>query len=109
MYNLSVSSQLKAWIDRLAAVGKTFRYTENGVQGPAAGRKLIVVSSRGGFYGPDAPTAPLDHQESYLRSIFGFFGITDIAFVRAKGLNVSANQRKAAIAAATAEVAGLAA
>ena len=109
MYNFSVSSQLKAWIDRLAVAGKTFRYTDKGPQGLAGGKKVIVASSRGGFYGPDTPAASLDHQESYLRGIFGFFGITDIAFLRAEGLNVSAEQRKAAIAAATAEAARLAA
>lgn len=109
MYNFSVSSQLKAWIDRLAVAGKTFRYTEKGVQGLAGGKKVIVASSRGGFYGPDTPTAFLDHQESYLRGIFGFFGITDITFVRAEGVNVSADHRKASIAAATAEAAKLAA
>lgn len=109
MYNFSVSSQLKAWIDRLAVAGKTFRYTEKGVQGLAAGKKIIVASSRGGFYGPESPTAVLDHQETYLRHIFGFFGITDISFVRAEGLNVSAQQRAAAIAAATAEAARVAA
>ena len=109
MYNFSVSSQLKAWIDRLAVAGKTFRYGPNGVQGLAGGKKVIVASSRGGFYGPDTPTAFLDHQETYLRGIFGFFGITDITFVRAEGVNVSAEQRKAAIAAATAEAARLAA
>jgi FMN-dependent NADH-azoreductase len=109
MYNFSVSSQLKAWIDRLAVAGKTFRYTEKGVEGLAGGKKVIVASSRGGFYGPKTPTASLDHQETYLRGIFGFFGITDIAFVRAEGLNVSAEQRQAAITAATAEVARLAA
>jgi FMN-dependent NADH-azoreductase len=109
MYNFSVSSQLKAWIDRLAVAGKTFRYGPNGVEGLAGGKKVIVASSRGGFYGPDTATAFLDHQETYLRGIFGFFGITDIAFVRAEGLNVSAEQRKAAIAAATAAAARLAA
>ncbi|HEX3843404.1 MAG TPA: FMN-dependent NADH-azoreductase [Steroidobacteraceae bacterium] len=109
MYNFSVSSQLKAWIDRLAVAGKTFRYGPNGVQGLAGGKKVIVASSRGGFYGPDTATAFLDHQETYLRGIFGFFGITDITFVRAEGLNVSAEQRKAAIAAATAAAASLAA
>jgi FMN-dependent NADH-azoreductase len=109
MYNFSVSSQLKAWIDRLCVAGKTFRYTQKGVQGLAAGKKVVVASSRGGFYGPDTPTAFLDHQETYLRGVFGFFGITDITFVRAEGLNVSADQRKAAIAAATAEAATLAA
>ena len=109
MYNFSVSSQLKAWIDRLAVAGKTFRYTANGAQGLAGGKKVIVASSRGGFYGPDTPTAFLDHQETYLRGIFGFFGITDITFVRAEGVNISAEQRKTAIAAATAEAARLAA
>ena len=109
MYNFSVSSQLKAWIDRLAIAGKTFRYTEKGPQGLAGGKKVIVASSRGGFYGPDSAAASLDHQETYLRGIFGFFGITDVAFVRAEGLNVSADQRKASIAAATAEAARLAA
>jgi len=109
MYNFSVSSQLKAWIDRLAVAGKTFRYTEKGPQGLAGGKKVIVASSRGGFYGPDTPAAALDHQETYLRGIFGFFGITDIAFVRAEGVNVSADQRKASIAAATAEAGKLAA
>jgi FMN-dependent NADH-azoreductase len=109
MYNFSVSSQLKAWIDRLAIAGKTFRYTEKGPQGLAGGKKVIVASSRGGFYGPDTPAAFLDHQETYLRGIFGFFGITDITFVRAEGLALGADQRKASIAAATAEAATLAA
>ena len=109
MYNFSVSSQLKAWIDRVVVAGKTFRYTEKGPEGLAAGKKVIVASSRGGFYGPDSPAAFLDHQESYLRGIFGFLGVTDLRFLRAEGLNISADQRQAAIAAATAEAALLAA
>lgn len=109
MYNFSVSSQLKAWIDRLFVAGKTFRYTKEGPQGLAGGKKVIVASSRGGFYGPDRPSAFLDHQETYLRGIFGFFGISDITFIRAEGLNVSADQRKASVAAATAEAARIAA
>ena len=109
MYNFSVSSQLKAWIDRLAVAGKTFRYTEKGPQGLAGGKKVIVASSRGGLYGPDTPAAFLDHPETYLRGIFGFFGINDITFVRAEGLNVGPDHRQASIAAATAEAASLAA
>ena len=109
MYNFSVSSQLKAWIDRIAVAGRTFRYTEKGPEGLAGGKKVIVASSRGGFYGPESPAAFLDHQESYLRGIFGFLGITDLTFVRAEGLNISADQRQTAIAAATAEAARLAA
>lgn len=109
MYNFSVSSQLKAWIDRLAVAGKTFRYTEEGPEGLAGGKRVIVASSRGGFYGPQMPTASLDHQESYLRDVFGFIGITDVTFIRAEGVNVGPEQRAAAIEAATAEVERLAA
>ncbi len=109
MYNFSISSQLKAWIDRVCVAGETFRYTEHGPQGLAAGKKVIVASSRGGFYGPQSPAAALDHQESYLRELFGFLGITDVTFVRAEGVNISPAQRQAAISAATAEAAQLAA
>lgn len=109
MYNFSISSQLKAWIDRISVAGKTFRYTAKGPEGLAGGKRVIVASSRGGFYGPQMPTASLDHQESYLRGVFGFFGVTDLTFIRAEGLNVGPDQRKAAIEAATAEVGQLAA
>lgn len=104
MYNFSVPSQLKAWIDRLAVAGKTFRYTAEGPQGLAGGKTVIVASSRGGFYGPGTPAAPLEHQESYLRAVFGFFGITDITFVRAEGVALGAEARDKAIEAARRDV-----
>jgi FMN-dependent NADH-azoreductase len=109
MYNFGIPSQLKAWIDRLAVAGKTFRYGEKGAEGLAGGKQVIVASSRGGFYGPDTPAAFLDHQETYLRGIFGFFGITDVTFIRAEGVALGPDQRAKAIAAAKAEVARLAA
>ncbi|HUA76022.1 MAG TPA: FMN-dependent NADH-azoreductase [Acetobacteraceae bacterium] len=109
MYNFGVPSQLKAWIDRLAVAGKTFRYTEKGPVGLAGGKTVVIASSRGGFYGPDTPTAFLDHQESYLRGIFGFFGITDVRFVRAEGVNLGPDKREAAIGAAREEITRLAA
>ncbi len=109
MYNFGIPSQLKAWIDRLAVAGKTFRYTEKGSEGLAGGKKVIVASSRGGFYGPDTPAAFLDHQESYLRGIFGFFGITDVSFVRAEGVQLGPDKREAAIAAAREQITRLAA
>jgi FMN-dependent NADH-azoreductase len=105
MYNFSVPSQLKAWIDRLAVAGKTFRYTEKGPEGLAGGKKVIVASSRGGFYGPDSHAAFLDHQESYLRGVFGFFGIADVNFIRAEGVALGAEQREKALDAALAEIA----
>lgn len=109
MYNFSVPSQLKAWIDRLAVAGKTFRYTTEGPQGLAGGKKVIVASSRGGFYGPGTPAAVWEHQESYLRAVFGFFGITDISFVRAEGVALGTEARDKAIEAARGEVTRLAA
>jgi FMN-dependent NADH-azoreductase len=109
MYNFGIPSQLKAWIDRVAVAGKTFRYTEKRPEGLAGGKKLIVASSRGGFYGPETPIAALDHQESYLRTLFGFLGIKDITFVRAEGVALGTEARKKAIDAAKGEVSGLAA
>jgi FMN-dependent NADH-azoreductase len=88
MYNFSIPPQLKAWIDRLAIPGKTFRYTKNGPEGLAGGKKIIAASSCGGFSGRATPLALLDHQETYLRDVFGFFGITDVTFIRAEGVNV---------------------
>ena len=100
MYNFSVPSQLKAWIDRLAVAGKTFKYTENGPVGLAGGKKVIVVSSRGGVYSEGTPLAAIDFQEPYLRALFGFLGITDVEFVRAEGVAVSPEQKEQALAAA---------
>ncbi len=97
MYNFGISSQLKAWIDRLAVAGQTFRYTETGPVGLAGGKRVIVASARGGFYGQETPQAPLDHQETYLRAIFGFFGIKDVAFVRAEGVAMGPEARDKAI------------
>ncbi|WP_434211870.1 FMN-dependent NADH-azoreductase [[Pseudomonas] boreopolis] len=109
MYNFSLPTQLKAWLDRIAVPGKTFRYTATGVEGLAGDKRVIVVSTRGGLYGEGTPAAFLDHQETYLRGFFGFLGITDIAFVRAEGLALSEQSRKDAIDAAVAEVEKLAA
>ena len=109
MYNFGVPSQLKAWMDRIAIAGKTFRYTENGPEGLAGKKKVIIASSRGGFFGPGSPAASLDHQESYLRSFFGFLGVTDIHFIRAEGIAMGAEAREKAIADAQNEVRKLAA
>jgi FMN-dependent NADH-azoreductase len=104
MYNFSVPSQLKAWIDRLAAPGKTFRCTKNGPEGLAGGKRVIVASSCGGSSGAGTPLASLDHQETYLRGVFGFFGVTDVTFIRAEGVNVGVDQDAKSIEAAKAEI-----
>lgn len=101
MYNFSIPSQLKAWIDRIVVAGKTFRYTESGPQGLAGGKQVIVAISRGGVY---APTAPGEFAESYLKFLFGFLGIDSVTFVRAEGLALSPEHRRAAIESARAAI-----
>jgi FMN-dependent NADH-azoreductase len=93
MYNFAISSQLKAWLDRILVAGKTFRYSENGPEGLAGGKRVIVASSRGGFYGKDTPAAAMDFQEPYLRAAFAVIGINDVQFVRAEGVAVSEEQK----------------
>ncbi|HAE49082.1 MAG: FMN-dependent NADH-azoreductase [Tistrella sp.] len=107
MYNFSVPSQLKAWIDRLARAGRTFRYGPNGAEGLAGGRKVIVVSSRGGVYSSNPAMAAFEHQESWLKAVFSFIGITDVEIVRAEGIGMGPEARAKAIAAAEAEIARL--
>jgi FMN-dependent NADH-azoreductase len=104
MYNFGIPSQLKAWIDRIAVAGRTFRYTAEGPQGLAGGKRVIVLSGRGGFYA-DSPRQVADFQESYLRQLFGFLGISEIEFIRAEGVGMGPEQRAAALAAAHAQIA----
>jgi FMN-dependent NADH-azoreductase len=111
MYNFTIPSQLKAWLDRIVIVGKTVRYTEAGVQGLMGGKKIIIASSRGGLYAPGTPRQANDFQETYLRAILGFIGIEDIDIVRAEGLAFGSEQRdkamRAALASVSSAVAGL--
>jgi FMN-dependent NADH-azoreductase len=102
LYNFSIPSQLKAWIDRISVAGKTFRYTEKGPEGLAGGKKVILAIARGGVYGSSGIP---EFGESYLSFLFGFLGIRDLSFVRAEGLNHSAAAREAGLAAARAALA----
>ena len=103
MYNFGVPSQLKAWIDRIAQAGRTFKYTDQGAVGLAIGKTVIVASSRGGVYA-GTPAEVMDHQESYLKAVFGFIGITDVRFVRAEGVAMGPEARAKALAAADGEI-----
>jgi FMN-dependent NADH-azoreductase len=104
MYNFSVPTQLKAWIDRIAQGGRTFRYTEQGPQGLAGGKTVIVASSRGGVYSTNPALAGLDHQESYLATVFGFLGVTDLRFVRAEGVAMGEAAKAQALSAAEPQI-----
>ncbi|MGB3288005.1 MAG: NAD(P)H-dependent oxidoreductase [Burkholderiaceae bacterium] len=93
LYNFSIPSQLKAWIDRLAQGGRTFKYTENGVVGLASGKTVIAALSRGGVYSNSEAGRAMEHQETYLKTVFGFFGITDVRIVRAEGTDMGPDSR----------------
>ena len=108
MYNFTLPSQLKAWLDRILIAGKTFRYTESGPEGLAGGKRVIVAMARGGFYDSGSPAASLVHLLSYLRGVFGFIGIAP-EFVIADGLNMGAEQRETSLRQALGETIRLAA
>ena len=103
-YNLAIPSQLKAWIDRIAQVGRTFKYTDKGPVGLAGGKTVIVASTRGGMYSTSDAGNAMEHQESYLKTIFGFLGVTDVRFVRAEGLAMGDAAKAAALNAAQADI-----
>ena len=104
LYNFSIPSQLKAWIDRLAQAGRTFKYTDKGPVGLAGGKTVIVASSRGGMYSTSEGGQAMEHQESYLKVVFGFFGITDVHFVRAEGVGMGPDAKALAFASADKDI-----
>lgn len=107
MYNFTIPTQLKAWFDRIVQAGRTFRYTEKGSVGLAGNKRVIVLSSRGGVYSTNPAMAEKDFQESYVKTIFGFIGITDVTIIRAEGMGMGAEIRDAALTSAHQEIAQL--
>ncbi|MEO5698504.1 MAG: NAD(P)H-dependent oxidoreductase [Burkholderiaceae bacterium] len=107
LYNFAIPTQLKAWIDRIAQVGRTFKYTATGPVGLAVDKTVIVASARGGVYSTSADGQAMEHQESYLKVIFGFFGITDVRIVRAEGLAMGEAPKAQALTAARADIRAL--
>jgi FMN-dependent NADH-azoreductase len=108
MYNFSVPSQLKSWIDRIMVAGKTFQYTANGPEGLVKGKRVIVAMARGGFYDEGSPAAGLEHLQTYLRGVLNFIGV-EPEFVTADGLSVSPEHRTNSIKDALGETTRLAA
>jgi FMN-dependent NADH-azoreductase len=104
MYNFSIPSQLKSWIDRIVVPGKTFRYGADGPEGLARGKKAVLVISRGGIYS-SGPAAAMDFEETYLRNVLGFIGISDVQVIRAEGLAMGAEKRAEALDAAHRKIA----
>jgi len=104
MYNFTIPTQLKNWIDLIARPGVTFTYTENGVKGLIEGKKAIVVTTRGGIH-KDSAT---DSMTPYLRTVLGFVGITDGEFVYAESLNMGEDAAAKGISEAQSKLAELA-
>jgi FMN-dependent NADH-azoreductase len=107
MYNFGVTTSLRAWFDHVLRAGETFSYSEAGPKGLLAGKRVIVIESRGGFYS-EGPSSAIDFQEPYLRHLLGFVGITDVTFVRAEKIGYGPDARAAALAQAKLEIATLA-
>lgn len=88
MYNFSLPSTLKAWIDQVVRAGVTFKYGENGPVGLVpAGKKVYVVTARGGVYS-EGPAKAMDFHETYLRGVLGFIGLGDVEFLHNEGLGM---------------------
>ncbi len=109
MYNFAIPTQLKAWIDRIAQAGRTFKYTDKGPVGLAGGKTVIVAIGRGGVYSNSEGGRATEHQESYLTVMFGFLGVTDVRFVRVEGVSMGPEVKANAMTAADAEIKQLAA
>jgi FMN-dependent NADH-azoreductase len=107
MYNFSIPTQLKAWVDRIVQAGRTFRYTEQGPIGLARNKKVVIASSRGGLYAGTSVEMALDHQEAYLRAILGFMGVTDVTIVRAEGVAMGPEAQATALEVAKKRIEGL--
>lgn len=107
MYNFTISSHLKAWVDRVLVAGKTFRYTDHGAEGLAGGKRVIVAIARGGIYSAGSPHASAEHAETYLETVFGFIGIRDLEFVVAEGLALGPEKRDASRSGAIARASAL--
>jgi len=85
MLNFGIPSTLKAWIDHIARVGVTFKYTEDGPKGLLGGRKVVVMATSGGIYTEGSKGAHMNHQTPYLKTVLGFVGLDDVTVVAAPG------------------------
>lgn len=106
MYNFSIPSTLKAWIDHILRAGRTFRYGANGPEGLVSGKKVVLFLASGGVYS-EGPYKPYDFQETYLRGVLGFIGLTDVTVVRAEGLAMGADAAAKAVSDAKAKISSL--
>ena len=108
MHNFGISSQLKSWIDHIVRAGATFHYTAEGPKGLVpAGKKVYVIAARGGVYS-DGPFKVYEHQDSYLKAVLGFIGLTDVAVIPIEGVSMGPEAAGKAVASAEAAIANAA-
>ena len=107
LYNFSLPSQLKAWIDRIAQLGRTFMYTDKGAVGLATSKTVIVASGHGGVYSTSEAARAMEPKKSYLQTVFGVLGSTDVRFVRAEGLAMGEAKKGETLTAAELEILAL--
>lgn len=106
MYNFTIPTQLKAWLDRVLKAGVTFRYTEQGPEGLLTGKTAYIASGRGGKFSSGEQIS-LDHQETYLQQVLAFIGITDVHIIRAEGVAMGDELRQQALTAAKEAIAAI--
>ncbi|QFS44049.1 FMN-dependent NADH-azoreductase [Nostoc sphaeroides] len=87
MYNFNIPSTFKAYIDQIVRANRTFAIDAQGLRGLVEGKKAVIITARGGDFSATSPYAAYDFQEPYLRTVFGFIGLTDIQFINANSLN----------------------
>ena len=97
MHNFGLPSSLKAYIDHVARAGKTFQYTANGPEGLVTGKKVFVISARGGDYSEDSPMAALDFINPYMKTVLGFLGMQDVTLIGANGLAISDEEKQKSV------------
>lgn len=104
MWNFGIPSSLKAWIDHIVRAGRTFKFTPTGpVSLVPEGTKVIIVSARGLVYS-EGPYKVMDYQETYLKAVLGFIGLTDVSFIRAEGVAMGEDAARKAMQSAEAQL-----
>jgi len=106
MYNFAPPSAFKAWVDHISRVGRTFSYGANGPTGLLTGKRAIVILSSGGVYS-EGPAQPLDFNGTYIRSVLGFLGITDVELIIAEGVSMGEEKAKQTVSQAQEKISAI--
>jgi len=106
MYNFAPPSAFKAWVDHISRVGRTFSYGANGPAGLLTGKRAIVILSSGGVYS-EGPAQPMDFNGTYIRSVLGFLGITDVELITAEGVSMGEEKARQTVSQAQEKISAI--